>query len=233
MRLTASLVLAASVLALGACQPTANGSEGSDGAAPTPPAESPPSADALTAEGWGPLRIGMTLDEVVAAAGPDSDPEAIGGPEPEYCDQFRPEQAPEGLLVMIEQGVLTSISIFEPSTLRTDRGFGIGSTAAEIEAAYGDAATVEVFHPDQEPAAAAAGEQPREQRRAQVPNVQVSRWGGGVASSWHIGNPSALADARWNDEARGPSGEPAHRADAGQGCRERSAAAGRDTNVAL
>ena len=75
---------------------------------------------------------------VTAAAGPDSDPEAIGGPAPEECDQFRPEQAPEGLLVMIEQGVLTRISIMEPSTLRTDRGFGLGATAAEIKAAGGN-----------------------------------------------------------------------------------------------
>ena len=183
MRLTASLVLAASVLALGACQPTANGSEGSDGAAATPPAESPPSGDALTAEGWGPLRIGMTLDEVVAAAGPDSDPEAIGGPEPEYCDQFRPEQAPEGLLVMIEQGVLTSISIFEPSTLRTDRGFGIGSTAAEIKAAYGDAATVEPHH------------------YVGPPAEYITAWNGGRPSEPYVQDPNARGISYETDES--------------------------------
>lgn len=146
MRLIAALAVAVSSLTLAACEPPSTASDA--GETPETPRVAPPadSAPALTAEGWGPLRIGMTLDEVTAAAGPDSDPEAIGGPEPEECDQFRPEQAPEGLLVMIEQGVLTRISIMEPSTLRTDRGFGIGSTAAEIKAAYGDAARAEPHH---------------------------------------------------------------------------------------
>jgi hypothetical protein len=96
----------------------------------------------LTPEGWGPLVIGMTIDEVTEALGPDSDPASVGGAEPEFCDEFRPEGAPEGLLVMIEEGVLTRISIFDPATIVTDRGFGIGADAEEVEAAYGDAAQV-------------------------------------------------------------------------------------------
>lgn len=147
MRLIVSLTAAASALALAACQPAEDATPPAD----TPPAteapDAPPAdANALTAEGWGPLRIGMTLDQVTAAMGPDSDPEAVGGAEPEFCDQFRPERAPEGLLVMIEEGVLTRISIMAESDLRTDRGFGLGSTGAEVKAAYGDAAIVEAHH---------------------------------------------------------------------------------------
>lgn len=104
----------------------------------TPPAEE---ALTLTAEGYGPLRVGMTLDEVTAAMGPDADPEAVGGPEPEYCDQFRPENAPEGVLVMIEQGVLTRISLIEPG-VTTDRGISVGDSAAAVREAYGDALEV-------------------------------------------------------------------------------------------
>jgi hypothetical protein len=111
---------------------------------PTPAAEAtpPPAADAnaLTSTGWGPLKIGMTLAEVTAAAGPDSNPDDVGGPEPEYCDQFRPANAPEGLLVMIEQGKLTRISLIEMSPLKTDKGLGIGDTAAAVKAAYGSSA---------------------------------------------------------------------------------------------
>jgi hypothetical protein len=59
----------------------------------------------------------MTLAEVTAAAGPDSDPDSVGGAEPESCDQFRPANAPEGVLVMIEQGKLTRISLVEMSDL--------------------------------------------------------------------------------------------------------------------
>jgi len=83
------------------------------------------------------LRVGMTIPEITAALGPDSDPSAVGGADPEICDQFRPEQAPEGLLVMVENGLLSRISLINPSTLKTDRGFGIGDNAVAIKAAYG------------------------------------------------------------------------------------------------
>ena len=113
-----------------AAEPAAN-------AATVPPA---PNADrVLTAEGYGPLRIGMTLAEVTAALGPDSDPEAVGGPEPEMCDQFRPARAPEGLLVMMEDGRLTRITLMSGSEIQTDKGLRVGATAAQVRAAYGPA----------------------------------------------------------------------------------------------
>ncbi|WP_158332143.1 hypothetical protein [Brevundimonas abyssalis] len=36
----------------------------------------------------------MTRAEVVAALGEDANPDAVGGPDPESCDQFRPERRP-------------------------------------------------------------------------------------------------------------------------------------------
>jgi hypothetical protein len=81
----------------------------------------------LTAEGFGPLRIGMSRAEVVKALGEDSDPEGVGGPDPESCDMFRPLRAPEGMLVMIEEGRLTSISLIEGSKVATDRGLRLGA----------------------------------------------------------------------------------------------------------
>lgn len=115
-------------------------------AAAPPPADTatatPPSDSTITAEGWGPLRIGMTRAEVVAAAGEDANPEAVGGPEPDACDQFRPERAPRGLLVMIERDRLTRISLSDGTGITTDRGFGVGDPAAAVKEAYGDAATV-------------------------------------------------------------------------------------------
>ncbi|MBN8552677.1 MAG: hypothetical protein J0L52_07265 [Caulobacterales bacterium] len=193
MRLIASLAVAASALTLAACEPT----DTQDPSAAPEPAGAPsaPDADALTAEGWGPLRIGMTLDEVTAAAGPDSDPEAIGGPDPESCDQFRPEQAPEGLLVMIEQGVLTRISIMEPSALRTDQGFGIGATATQIKAAYGDAARVEPHHYLGLPAeyiTVWTGGVPSEPyvQDSQARGISYETNGDGVVTLIHVGGPS-------------------------------------------
>ncbi|HEY0326452.1 MAG TPA: hypothetical protein VGC46_10845 [Allosphingosinicella sp.] len=95
----------------------------------------------LTSEGLGPLRIGMTLAEIAAAAGPDSDPEAVGGPEPESCDQFRPERAPDGVIVMVQDGRLTRISLGEGSRIATDRGIRVGDPAARVRAAYGSSLT--------------------------------------------------------------------------------------------
>lgn len=91
----------------------------------------------LTPDGWGAMRIGMTLEELTAVAGADANPHAVGGPDPERCDEFRPTEAPDGMIVMVEHGHLTRISIGARSDVKTERGFGIGDTAADIRAAYG------------------------------------------------------------------------------------------------
>ena len=99
-----------------------------------------PSDTPLTNEGWGPLTIGMTLDQVVAAAGVDPNPDAVGSPDPDTCDEFSPARAPAGLLVMIEYGRLSRVSIGSGSKVRTDRGLGIGDDADAVRAAYGEEA---------------------------------------------------------------------------------------------
>ena len=97
-----------------------------------------PASTPLTAEGWGPLRIGMTLREVVSAAGEDANPDAVGGPDPAACDEFRPRRAPAGLLVMLEEGRLTRISVGSSSRVATDSGIGIGDDPADVRRVYGD-----------------------------------------------------------------------------------------------
>lgn len=134
MKYFALIALAACLAACGPAPDTTT--EAPPAAAP----EQPVDANALTANGWGPLRIGMTTAEITAALGPDADPDAVGGADPQACDQFRPERAPEGMLLMTEQGVLTRISLTRNNTLKTDRGFGLGDTAAAIKTAYGAAA---------------------------------------------------------------------------------------------
>lgn len=131
------------VLALAGCdrmqQATAPAAEKAEGKMATPAQPRVPTPLLVTGSGWGPLGIGMTLGQVTEALGADADPEAVGGPEPGICDEFRPERAPEGTLVMIENGRLSRISLINDSALKTERGFGVGSTAAEIKAAYGGA----------------------------------------------------------------------------------------------
>jgi hypothetical protein len=139
------LLLSSAVLMLGACgSPDSGPAPAAPPAAPSEPATpaAPVDANAVTAQGWGPLRIGMTRAEVEAALGPDANPDAVGGPDPESCDTFRPERAPEDLSVMVENGVVTSLWLSGESRLKTDRGFGVGDGAAAIKTAYGAAATV-------------------------------------------------------------------------------------------
>lgn len=151
MRFVAAIALAACLSACTAEQPSAPPS--APPAAEAPPASAPTvDANALRADGWGPLRIGMNMAEITAALGPDANPEAVGGPDPESCNQFRPERAPQGMLLMVEDGVLTRISLIRNSTLKTDRGFGLGDTAAEIKAAYGARALSSPHHYAEAPA---------------------------------------------------------------------------------
>jgi len=109
---------------------------------PMEPGDPVSAAMKLTAQGYGPLRIGMTMAEIEAAMGPDSDPNAVGGPDPASCDMFRPARAPEGLMVMVENGVLTSVWVSRNTEVETDRALNVGDPAAEVKRVYGDAAVV-------------------------------------------------------------------------------------------
>ena len=132
------LLLTSAVLMLAAC----GAPEPEQTPEPAPVPAPAPAADVLTAQGFGPLRIGMTRAEVETALGADSNPGAVGGPDPASCDIFHPVRAPQGMMVMVEDGVLTSIWLDDGSTLKTDRGFGVGDQASAIKAAYGPTATV-------------------------------------------------------------------------------------------
>lgn len=138
MRLLATAAIAA---LLAACGQQATPPE--PAAPPVAEAPAPVDANAITAEGWNTLRVGMTRAEVTAAVGATATPGAVGGADPAACDLFHPANAPEGMLVMIQRDVLTSIIVRNNSVLRTDRGFGIGGTAAEIKTAYGASAVSE------------------------------------------------------------------------------------------
>jgi hypothetical protein len=136
MRLLATAAIAA---LLAACGQPAPPPATTETPATTAPATDP---NDITSEGWNMLRVGMTRAEVTTAVGAGN-PNAVGGADPQACDLFHPANAPEGMLVMIQQDVLTSIIVRNNTTLRTDRGFGVGSTAAEIKAAYGASAQSE------------------------------------------------------------------------------------------
>ena len=141
MRLLASLAFA---LSLAACY--AEPPPPAKGSADEAPAATPPPVDAnvITSEGWGPLRTGMTHDDVVTAMGPDANPNAVGGPDPDATSSI--QRARRGMFAMIQRGVLTRITLQDNTTLKTDRGFGIGDSATAIKTAYGASAHVEPHH---------------------------------------------------------------------------------------
>jgi hypothetical protein len=126
-------------LAFAACSPASNEPAPAAVTEPAPATETPaPSAasfDALTADGIGPLKIGMTKEEIIAAVGDTRTPNAAGIPG--ECIEFQPQRAPDGLWVMIEAGKLTRITIGELSAVKTDKGLGLGEPADAIKTAYG------------------------------------------------------------------------------------------------
>lgn len=130
------LLLTSAILALAGCG-APDPVEPETAPEPTPPPAATSTVAHLTPEGWGPLRIGMSRAEVVAVVGEDANPGAVGGPDPDSCDEFRATGAPEAMLLMIEAGRLTRISLTAPSEVTTDRGYGVGDPGDGIQAAYG------------------------------------------------------------------------------------------------
>lgn len=126
------------VALLAACEPAPT----PDATVETPQAPPTPAAptNLLTSDGWEGLRIGMTRAEVVATLGEDANPNAAGGADPAQCDQFRPERAPDGMLVMLEQGKLTRISLSDPAQVETEGGLAVGDSASAVKSHFGDRA---------------------------------------------------------------------------------------------
>ena len=141
-RLLLTTAVIGSIGALAACNPPEPATPAEPAPAPAPEAPAPAPSNVLTANGFGPLQIGMTRAEVEAALGADANPGAVGGPDPASCDIFHPARAPEGLQVMVENGVLTSVWLIRASTIDTDRGLGIGDTATRVKSVYGSSAEV-------------------------------------------------------------------------------------------
>jgi len=131
------------VLALAACNaPEAAKTpevEAPGAAASSAPADAA-SAIVLTPLGYGPLKIGMTQAEVDAAFGPP--PANAAEAAPLECRYYHPPRAPEGLLVMVENGVLTRLTATKDSTVKTEDGVGIGDDGEQVKIRYGATATV-------------------------------------------------------------------------------------------
>lgn len=97
------------------------------GAAPAPPA--------MTFQGVGPAKLGMSERALARALGGKlSEPQDF---EDQGCHQAPRDGGPPDLVYMIEDGLLTRIDVWAESPIKTDAGIGIGSTETEVRAAYG------------------------------------------------------------------------------------------------
>lgn len=141
-RILLTTAIVPAVLAMAACNSPEPAAPAEPAPVPAPETPAPAPSNVLTANGFGPLRIGMTTAEIEAALGPDSQPNSVGGADPASCDMFHPARAPEGLMVMTNGGTLASVWLTRASTVPTDRGFKIGDEASAVKAAYGAAGVV-------------------------------------------------------------------------------------------
>jgi hypothetical protein len=119
--------LVVSLLALTACQQDSPAQGERDTSAPP-----------LTVEGYGDMRIGMTIAEARQVSGQPLDNEALEPEVPGACsDQEYRTANGDQLWLMFEGDRLTRVSASsEAPYARTARNVGVGSTDAEVRAAY-------------------------------------------------------------------------------------------------
>lgn len=118
-------------LVLAACNPASE-----PPAAPEAPAASS-DAPFLSAEGYGPVRVGMTIEEASTALGAQLVPDG-NFDEPNACQTMHVDGVTDEdpLRFMTQGGRITRVSDYGGRDATTPEGVGIGSTSAEVRAAY-------------------------------------------------------------------------------------------------
>ncbi len=141
---------ATSTLALFACsqepapQPKADPASAPHAESPEAPEEpvrttpAPESEPVLTSTGFGPLMIGMVRADVVSAMGGPESPVSAPGTEPSACEIFHPVDAPEGVFVLLEEGMLASVYLAGQSEVATAEGVKVGDPAEKVKSVYGN-----------------------------------------------------------------------------------------------
>jgi hypothetical protein len=91
----------------------------------------------VTVTGVGPVLVGMTLDEAAAAWGQELVQEGpVLGDGAQSCRHVRPASGLPDVLLMLVDDVVARVDVPEGSPVRTERFVGVGSTEAEVRAAY-------------------------------------------------------------------------------------------------
>ena len=85
----------------------------------------------LAINGIGSIRVGMTVAEASKAAGI----KLVGKVEPS-CYYVQPQGAPKGLGLMVTDGRIARVDVYDKSSVTTLSGAKIGDTEARIKALY-------------------------------------------------------------------------------------------------
>lgn len=99
----------------------------------------------LTPAGWGPVRIGMSREQVSKALDVELQGEAFDN-EGSCIELFPESNALQGTYFMFLDGKLSRISVVDPGEIETPRGIHVGSTAEEVRQAYGEKLKAEPHH---------------------------------------------------------------------------------------
>jgi hypothetical protein len=91
----------------------------------------------LSAAGYGPMRVGMTIEEASTALGAQLVPDGQFD-EPDACQTMHVEgvTGEDPLRFMAQGGRITRVSDYGSRDATTPEGVGVGSTDAEVRAAY-------------------------------------------------------------------------------------------------
>ena len=100
---------------------------------------------ALTPAGWGPVRIGMSRDQVAKALKVELQGDAFDN-QGSCIELFAANDELKGAYFMFQDGKLSRISVAGASKIATPRGVHVGSSAEEVRSLYGDKLQAEPNH---------------------------------------------------------------------------------------
>lgn len=144
---------------------------------------------ALTADGYGPVTIGMSEAEARRALGPDVRDDLqnglSAGEGPDACHFLWVGEELGDVVYMIEDQRISRITVTNKGGVKTDKGLGLGATEAAVRAAYGDKLEVEPHHYINAPAKYLTAWTIPDQR-----GVRYETDAEGLVSEIHAGGPS-------------------------------------------
>ena len=91
----------------------------------------------LTPSGWGPVRIGMSREQVTKALKVELRGDAFDN-WGNCIELFPASEELKGTYFMFQGGKLSRISVVESAKIATPRGIRVGATADDVRAAYGE-----------------------------------------------------------------------------------------------